>query len=181
MSETTTPSPTTATVRLVGGPDDWHGQALTHLSPEELAAPRENLGSYLISTCVPPGHPDPGARAVYEPDREPARSDVWFFRGWVPWAGWDAETRQAEHHQAVDVTLDTGDIPTGWVTDEGERHQVDRVLAHWQATGEDQLAPDVWHVRSNGVDWELRHDVADMWEAGQLPDIVAQEHEDLLG
>lgn len=169
MSETQTPSPTTATVRLVGGPDDWRGATLAHLSPEELNAPRENLGSYLVSTCVPPGHPDPGARAVYEPDREPAPADVWFFRGWVPWAGWDAETRRATEHQAVDVDLDTDRIPIGWVTDEGERHRVDRVLVHWQATGEDQLAPDVWHVRSNGVDWELRHDVADMWEAGRLP------------
>lgn len=169
MSKTPTPSPTTATVRLVGGPDDWRGQALTHLSPEELDAPREALGVYLVSTCVPPGHPDPGARAVYEPDTAPAPADVWFFRGWVPVGPADAELRTTDHHQAVDVTVDGDGLPIEWTDDRGTRHRVDQGLAHWQSTGEDQLAPDVWQVRSSGQDWELRHCAADMWEAGPLP------------
>ena len=169
MSETQTPSPTTATVRLVGGPDDWRGATLSHLSAEELAGPREGLGAYLLSTCVSHGHPDPGARAVYEPDMGEAPADVWFFRGWVPIGPEDAELRTADHHQAVDVTLDGDGLPVEWTEDTGTRHRVDQVLAHWQSTGEDQLAPDVWHVRSNGMDWELRHYIADMWEAGPLP------------
>lgn len=169
MSETTTPSTTTA-VRLVGGPDDWHGQVLTHVSAAELAGPRDALGGYLISSHVPDGHPNPGARAVYEPDREPAPSTIWFFRGWVPWSPADPESRRADRHQAVDVTLDTDDIPAGWATDDGSRQRVDRVLAHWQATGEDDLGFDVWHVRSEEADWELRHHAPDMWEAGRLSD-----------
>ena len=134
---------------------------------------------YLVSTCVPPGHPDPGARAVYEPDREPAPADVWFFRGWVPAGPADAESRTADHHQPVDVSLDGDGLPIEWVEDNGARHRVDQGLAHWEATGEDQLAPDVWHVRSNGVDWELRHDVADVWEAGLLP-VIEERDPDVL-
>ena len=123
MSETQTPSPTTATVRLVGGPDDWRGATLNHLSAEELAAPRESLGAYLVSTCVPKSHPDPGARAVYEPNLRPAPAHVWFFRGWVPAGPADAELRIADHHQAVDVTLDDDQLPTAWATDDGGRHR----------------------------------------------------------
>ena len=175
MSETQTPSPTTATVRLVGGPDDWRGATLNHLSAEELARPRESLGAYLVSTCVPQSHPDPGARAVYEPDTEPAPAGIWFFRGWVPAGPEDAESRTADHHQAVDVTLDSDGLPIEWIEGTGTRHRVDQGLAHWEASGEDQLAPDVWHVRSGGQDWELRRDVADMWEAGLLP--VVKEHD----
>ncbi|MFD3688736.1 hypothetical protein ACFWTE_28405, partial [Nocardiopsis sp. NPDC058631] len=66
MSETTTPSETVP-VRLVGGPADWHGQTLTIHTREELEGPRDALGTYLISSGVPADHPDPGARAVYEP------------------------------------------------------------------------------------------------------------------
>ena len=178
MSETQTPSPTTATVRLVGGPDDWRGATLTHLSAEELAGPREGLGAYLVSTCVPPGHPDPGARAVYEPNMEPAPADVWFFRGWVPVGPEDTESRTADHHQAVDVTLDSDGLPIEWVEDSGTRHCVDQGLAHWQSTGEDQLGFDVWHVRSHDGDWELRAHPG-RWEAGRLPVIKDQEHDDL--
>ena len=169
MSETQTPSPTTATVRLVGGPDDWRGATLNHLSAEELAAPRESLGAYLVSTCVPKSHPDPGARAVYEPNLRPAPAHVWFFRGWVPAGPADAELRIADHHQAVDVTLDDDQLPTAWATDDGGRHRVDRLLAHWEANGEDDLGFDVWHVREGSTDWELRHHAPEMWEAGLLP------------
>lgn len=173
----TTPSVTTA-VRLVGGPDDWHGQTLDHLTETDLRAPREDLGGYLLSDHIPADHPDPGARAVYEPNAEPWPADIWFFRGWVPsWVG-DPELRRTDHHQAVDVTLDSEGLPTGWTLDDGGR-RVDRVLAHWQATGEDDLGFDVWHVRSAGVDWELRRHAPDMWEAGRLPAIRDQEHDDL--
>jgi len=180
MSKKQTPSPTTATVRLVGGPADWRETTLTHLSPEELAGDRETLGAYLISSCVPLGHPDPGARAVYEPNREPAPADVWFFRGWVPWSTADPESRRADHAQAVDVTLDEDQLPTAWATGDGRRHRVDRILAHWPASGEDDLGFDVWHVHSGDGDWELRCHAPDMWEAGLLPDIEVQEHDDLL-
>lgn len=180
MSETQPPSPTTTHVRLIGGPDDWHRVTLTHLSSAELAAPRETLGSYLVSTCVPPGHPDPGARAVYEPDVHPALANIWFFRGWVPAGPADAESRTTDHHQAVDVTLDTDYIPTGWVTDDGGRHRVDRILAHWQASGEDDLAPDVWHVCSGDQDWVLLAHPGH-WEAGQLLAEEDQDHDDILG
>lgn len=180
MSETTTPSTTTtAAVRLVGGPDDWHGQVLTHVSAAELAGPREALGGYLVSDCVPADHPDPGARAVYEPDPEPASATIWCFRGWVPsWSG-DSELRRADHHQAVDVTLDGDQLPIAWATGDGGRRRVDRILAHWPATGEDDLGFDVWQVRSGDGDWELRHHLGDRWEAGLLPAIEHQEHDDL--
>ncbi|MER6625968.1 hypothetical protein [Streptomyces sp. NPDC000931] len=167
MSETT-PS-TTTHVRLIGGPADWREQLLDHVTDEELAGPREELGGYLISSHVPPGHPDPGARAVYEPDSEPARADVWFFRGWMPTGPDDLELRRADHHQAVTVLLDDGCLPVEWATDDGGLHRVERFLAHWQASGEDDLGADVWHVHSAGHDWELRHHGPDMWEAGRLP------------
>ena len=168
MNETPPPSPATAIVRLVGGPDDWRETTLTHLSPEELAGDRETLGAYLVSSCVPLGHPDPGARAVYEPNADPYPPSVWFFRGWVPWWHGDPEERRADHHEQADVEVG-GLLPTEWVTENGIRHRVDRILAHWQASGDDQLAPDVWHVRSGDQDWELYHHGVDMWEAGRLP------------
>lgn len=163
----TTSSPTTA-VRLVGGPDDWHEQHLDHLTEADLQAPRESLGGYLISSGVPAGHPDPGARAVYEPDAEPASVTVWFFRGWVPVGPTDLELRRPDHHQAATVTLDEDQLPAAWSTDDGGRHRVDRVLAHWEANGEDDLGFDAWHVRSEEADWELRCHAPDMWEAGLL-------------
>ena len=53
---------------------------------------------------------------------------------------------------------------------DGGRHRVDRILAHWQSSGEDQLAPDVWHVRSGGTDWELLSHPGH-WQAGPLPEV----------
>ncbi|MFC9941360.1 hypothetical protein [Nocardiopsis alba] len=167
MNDTTTPSPTAA-VRLIGGPADWSGKTLTHMTVDELAGPRESLGSYLISSHVPADHPDLGARAVYEPNGERWPADLWFFRGWAPAGPEDAELRTADQVVPVDVETDTVGIPTEWVTDEGERHRVERILAHWQASGEDQLAPDVWHVRTaSGTDHELREHPGH-WEAGHL-------------
>src|SRR5699024_2536725 len=168
MSETTTPS-ATVPVRLVGGPADWHEATLTVHTAAELADPRESLGTYLISNHVPEGHPDPGARAVFEPDAEPATADVWFFRGWFPYGPDDPEHRRADHHEPVDVDVD-GHLPAGWTTDDGGRHRVDRILAHWQASGAAQLAPDVWHVRADGADWELLSHPG-RWQAGPLPEV----------
>jgi hypothetical protein len=173
-------TPPTATVRLVGGPDDWRGKTLDHLTAADLDSPRESLGSYLISNCVPDGHPDPGARAVYEPNAEPAPVGVWFFRGWFPVGSADAELRTADQHEPVDVETDDDGLPTGWVTDEGERSRVQRILAHWEGPSENDLAVDVWHVRSDGADYELLSHPGH-WEAGRLPEIEVQEHEDLLG
>ncbi|PWV44591.1 hypothetical protein [Nocardiopsis sp. L17-MgMaSL7] len=164
MSETT---PSTTHVRLIGGPEDWREQLLDHLTEADLQAPRESLGGYLISSHVPADHPDPGARAVYEPDSEPMRADLWFFRGWVPLGPYDPELRRADRHQGVTVVLDHDGLVVEWTSDDGV-HRVDRVLAHWEASGEDDLGADVWHVRSAGVDWELRHHAPDMWDAGQL-------------
>lgn len=177
MNDTTTPS-ATVPVRLIGGPDDWHGQDLTIHTAAELAGPREALGTYLSSNHVPEGHPDPGARAVYEPDAEPAPATLWFFRGWFPYGPHDLENRTADQHAPADIETDDG-LPTGWVTDEGERHRVERILAHWEGASENDLAADVWHVRSGGADYELRAHPGH-WEAGRLPEIEALENEDLL-
>ncbi|MFJ6022955.1 hypothetical protein ACIQFP_26725 [Nocardiopsis alba] len=178
MSDTTTPSPTVI-VRLIGGPDDWRDRTLTHVTADELTGPRESLGSYLISSCVPHGHPDPGARAVYEPNADPWPITTWFFRGWFPYGPHDLESRFSGRGVPVDVETDDG-LPTGWVTDEGERHNVERILAHWQANPENDLAADVWHVASDdGSDYELLSHPGH-WEAGQLPAVEAQEHDDLL-
>ncbi|MET9713345.1 hypothetical protein [Nocardiopsis alba] len=180
MSETTSPVPNeTVPVRLIGGPDDWHGQDLTIHTAAELAGPREALGTYLISNHVPAGHPDPGARAVFEPDSEPAPATTWFFRGWFPYGPHDLENRTADQIVPVDVESDEEGLPTGWVTDEGERHRVDRILAHWQANLEDDLGFGVWHVRSGGADYELRAHPGH-WEAGRLPEVEVQEHDDTL-
>ena len=179
MTETRILSPIATDVLLVGGPDDWHLRTLTQMTPEELAGPREELGVQMVSTRVPHDHPDRGARAFYEPAREPAPVNIWFFRGWVPWSGWDAETRRATEHQAVDVAVDDHGIPTHWTDEHDDRHFVDRTLVYWDATGESDLGFDVWHVRSHDGDWELRAHPGH-WEAGRLPDIEDQEHDELI-
>ncbi|MBB5495803.1 hypothetical protein [Nocardiopsis metallicus] len=179
----TTNTPSAAVpVRLIGGPDDWHGQTLSHMTATELEAPREALGSYLVSNCVPATHPDPGARAVYEPNAEPWPCTLWFFRGWVPFGPGDPEGRIATHLFDVDVVTDHEGIPLSWSEQEsGEAGTVTRVLAHWEATGEDDLGADVWHVATGaGPDVVLRRYVGDLWEAGPLPTLEAPEHDDPL-
>ena len=178
MSETTTPSEAVV-VRLIGGPPDWNGQILTHVSAAELAGPREALGGYLVSSHVPPGHPDPGARAVYEPSIDPVPAYLWFFGGWVPYWSGDPEERRGKEHELIGVESDADYLPVAWVGESGGRHRVDQVLAHWPATGENDLAPDAWHVRSAGQDWELLHYYPDHWKAAPLPAIEDQEHEGL--
>jgi|SRR5690625_333006 len=158
-------------VRLIGGPPDWHEQTLDIYTAADLAAPREELGTYLISSAVPAGHPDPAARADYSPNDEPWPAHIWFFRGWIPYSPGDPEAGSAAHHHPVEMTVDGDGLPARW-THHGEEHTVDRVLAHWQSTGEDHLAPDVWQVEAtsphgSGV-WELHHHVGDMWEAGPI-------------
>lgn len=173
MTQTrTSTSPLIAPVHLVGGPDDWHGRTLDIYTPADLAAPRDTLGTYLISDGVPRSHPDPGARAVYSPnDALPAA--LWFFRGWFPSSPSDPEHRQADELAPVSsVALDAWSLPTGW-EHQGVRHTVARVLAHWQA--EDNLAA-LWHVRaaeegSPGRDWALRQEQDGQWSAGPLPAI----------
>ena len=175
----TNSSSETVTVRLVGGPDDWHTRTLDHVTVGELDGSREALGAYLISSHVPPGHPDPGARAVYEPNTDPWPANLWFFRGWIPWAGWDTESRRATEHTRAEVVLDADGLPARWEGPGGVSHRVERILVHWQSV-EDPLEPDVWHVRAGGRDWELREHIA-RWDVGPLPDIPAQDHGDLLG
>lgn len=179
MSETTTPSQT-PTVRLIGGPDDWDGEIMTHVSAAELAGPRAALGGYLVSNRVPHGHPDPGARAAYEPSNEPIPAHLWLFQGWVPYWPEAPEERRGQGHALVDVECDADHLPVSWVDEAGGRHRIDRVLVHLPATGEDDLAPNMWHVRSSEQDWELLHEAPDRWRAAPLPAIDDQEHEDLL-
>ncbi|WP_047870457.1 hypothetical protein [Nocardiopsis sp. RV163] len=174
MSDHTT-SVATVSVRLVGGPDDWHDKTLDGIyTAGDLAGSRDSLGTYLISSSVPAGHSDPGARAVYEPNDVPFPADVWFFRGWVPSSPADPERRTPEH--LVDVEVSTvGGVPQEWVDADGA-HYVLRILAHWQATGEDQLAPDVWHVATTrGADIALHRHIGDVWQAGPLPALQDQE------
>jgi len=172
MSETSSPASATVSVRLIGGPADWHGQTLNIHTAEDLAAPRETLGAYLISSGVPASHPDPGARAVYEPDDEPGLADVWFFRGWVPVGPDDPEQLRADHVEDVEMVLDDDGLPVSWIGLVGGAVAVDRVHAHWQATGEGHLAPDVWQVQATGEAgprmWELRDHLGDRWEAGPI-------------
>ena len=175
MTNTPSPGPNdtdSVTVRLVGGPADWHEATLDIYTAEDLAAPREELGTYLISTGVPAGHPDPAARADYSPNDEPWPAHIWFFRGWIPYSPGDPEAGSAEHHHPVEMVVDGDGLPARWTDHTGATHTVDRVLVHWQSTGEDHLAPDVWQVEAtsphgSGV-WELRHHVGDMWEAGPI-------------
>ncbi|MGI5122809.1 hypothetical protein ACQEU5_25160 [Marinactinospora thermotolerans] len=169
MSETP-PATELLPVRFVGGPDDWHDCTLDMCTAEQLAGPREDIGAYLISDCVPADHPDPGARAVYEPDDAPARADVWYFRGWMPSAPTAAELRRAPVHEPLAVDgLDQDGAPTGWTAPAGVAHSVERVLAHWQ--GEDG-GPDVWHARvlsAGGVgDWELHRHGDGRWTGGPM-------------
>lgn len=178
MSETA-PSPVVP-VRLIGGPEDWHGTTLDIYTEQELAAPRESLGAYLISDHVPLGHPDPGARAVFEPNARPAPADLWFFRGWVPVGPTDAEHRSPEREADLDVHVDDDGLPVA-VVDRAvpsDVIRVVRVLAHWQASGEDHLAPDVWHVLTRDGDWGLFRHLGDRWTGGRLPDLQDHEHED---
>lgn len=176
MSQTTTPSPTSIEVHLVGGPDDWHGATLTHVSAEELDGPREALDAYLISSHVPEDHPAPAALANYGPNLDTGWSArMWFFRGWTPPGPSDPEHRRAEHHQGVDVEVDSEGLVASWITDDGTRHRVDRVLVHQEASGEDDLAPGTWHVRSvAGEEWELLAHPGH-WEAGMLPAMELSE------
>ncbi|WP_017573054.1 hypothetical protein [Nocardiopsis halotolerans] len=110
-----------------------------------------------------------------EPDAEPAPANVWFLRGWFPYGPEDPEHRSAGHHVAADVDPD-GQLPAGWGSDGGGHHHVNRVLAHWQASGEDQPAPNVSHVCADGADWELlRH--AGLWQAGVLPALPGHSHD----
>ena len=160
-------------VRLVGGPADWHEQTLDIYTAEDLAAPREELGTYLISEAVPAGHPDPAARADYSPNYGDWPVTLWFFRGWIPYSPWDPEAGSAEHHHPVEMTVDGDGLPARWVDHTGQAtHTVDRVLVHWQSTGEAIDSPDVWQVEAtsphgSGV-WELRWYVGGSWEAGPL-------------
>jgi len=170
MSETT-PS-AVVPVRLIGGPEDWHGATLSTHTAQELAGPREDLGTYLISSHVPHDHPDPGARAVYEPDAEPGRADLWFFRGWVPLEPADAESRSPEREVDLEVHVDDDGLPVAIVAREvpDDVIRVVRVLAHWQASGQDQLAPEgVWHVATRDGDWYLASHLGDRWTGGPLP------------
>lgn len=165
------------TVRLVGGPDDWHERTLDHvISP--LAGPRDALGAYLISAHVPPGHPDPAARAIYEPDVDPSMpADVWWFRGWFP----TAPEVEVTGRTAVDgVVTDKLGVPVYWHRD-GDAEAIfeaSRLLTHWEA---EQDRPAVWRVRALAPDgstgeWELC-EAAGEWTAGPLPHVL-QEHDD---
>lgn len=186
MSETTSHPQTaaeTVPVRLLGGPADWHRRVLTDLYTDaDLSGPRERLGTYLISSGVPADHPDPGARAVYEPDAEPAPSDLWFFRGWFPAGPTDPEHRTPDHEVDLVVTVDGEGLPTALTPAGGEAVPVDRVLAHWEGTGEDDLGPEgVWHVATPAGDWCLSRHLGDRWTGGALPAVppARQEHPDL--
>ena len=160
----TTPGLGTTHVLLVGGPDDWHG----HLHTADTAEPRQDQGTYLITNGVPNTHPDPGARAVYEPDTA-AHEHVWFFRGFVPAAPDAAENRRPAETVPAAVALGEHDLPAVLVTDGGE-YTIARVLAHWQGATDDQ--PAIWHVSTTGpegrLDWELAGYPAHRWSAGTL-------------
>lgn len=174
-------------VLLVGGPPDWDGKTLSGVYTQaDLTGPRESLGTYLISSGVPDDHPDPGARAVYEPAPEPGAANVWFFRGWFPVGPHDPELRTPARETDVDVVLARYGLPAAFtpVGTPGETLSVQRVLAHWSATGEDDLAPDVWHVATPaGADWCLSDHGGGRWTGGELPALppARQEHPDLLG
>src|SRR5699024_5783092 len=130
-------------VRLVGGPADWHEQTLDIYTAEDLAAPREERGTYLISEAVPAGHPDPAARADYAPRYGDEPGTLRVCRGWRPSAPGDPEAGSAEHHRPVEMTVDGDGLPARWVDGTGANHTVDRVLVHWQSTGEAFDSPDV--------------------------------------
>lgn len=165
----TTPGLGTTHALLIGGPDDWHG----HLHAADLTTPREDQGTYLITNGVPTTHPDPGARAVYEPDDHPdAPAYRWYFRGFFPIAPDAHENRNPTTTEPAAVALGEHDLPAIVVTDTGE-YTVDRILAHWQA--DTTTDPAVWHVTTTGpegrLDWQLEEHPAHRWTAGTLPPV----------
>ena len=160
---TNTPSESVS-VRLIGGPPDWHEQTLDIYTAADLDAPREELGTYLISSAVPAGHPDPAARADYSPNDSPWPATLWFFRGWIPYSPVDPEARTAEHHHEVQMVVDEDGLPARWADTTGAEHTVDRVLVHWQSEDD---SPDVWQVEATSGVWELRRH-GHTWEAGPL-------------
>lgn len=172
---TTNPSET-VTVRLVGGPDDWHERTLDHLTADELAQPRESLGAYLVSDHVPEGMADPAARASYSPDTHPqAPAHVWWFRGWVPTCPAAPEHLEITARAAVDgVATDRMGAPVYWHQEgqegTGAIFEADRLLVHWEA---EEAQPAVWRVRALAPDgstgaWELC-EAGGEWTAGPLP------------
>lgn len=159
-------------VRLIGGPLDWHEATLDIYTAQDLAVPRATLGTCLISNAVSAGHPDLGPRANYSPNTAPWPAHLWFFRGWEPYAPVDPEDQHAEQLQHVDLVVDTDELPEQWTDRLGAEHRGDRIFAHWQATGENDLAPDVWQVEAASSQgsrvWELHHHASEMWEAGPM-------------
>ncbi|MGW9351708.1 hypothetical protein [Nocardiopsis flavescens] len=165
------PRPHKVPVRLVGGPDDWHGQVLDEVyAAADLAGLREDLGAALVSEYVPGAHPDSGALAVYEPDGEPAIPSVWFFRGWLPdWPG-SPERRRPSVVRALEVDVDDEGLPSELIDPArpGDRVRVVRVLAHWDHTTADGDAVDVWHVATRDGDHHLEHHLGEGWTGGPL-------------
>lgn len=158
-------------IRLIGGPEDWHGQVLDdHYAGADLAGPREELGAVLASVCVPSDHPDPDARALYEPDDEPAIPSRWFFRGWVPdWPG-SAERRRPADLRELAVEVDDDGLPIA-LTDPArpeDRVRVIRVLAHWDRIAGTGDALDIWHVLTRDGDRHLEHRIGQGWTGGPL-------------
>jgi hypothetical protein len=84
----------------------------------------------------------------------------------------DREQLRADHVEDVELVVDDDGLPVRWIGLEDGTVTVDRVHAHWQASGEDQLAPDLWQVQATGAEgprmWELRSHLGDRWEAGRL-------------
>jgi hypothetical protein len=160
-----TPSPSDlsapAVVRLVGGPDDWHGQTITGVyTAADLAGPRETLGTHLITSGVPDGHPDPGARAVYTPDPDPADVERWYFRGWHP----AVPARRAASRAPAEVELDAHGEPVAWSV-AGQRVALVRVEVHWAALDGE---PAEWLVRGDDDRvWDLVG-TDDGWTAGTI-------------
>lgn len=151
-----------------------HGHYLPGLEPvptgADLTRPREDVGTALLSEHVPEGHPDPGARALYEPDAEPAIPSVWYFRGWVPdWPG-SAERRRPTAVHALAVDVDDDGLPTAFTAPArpSDRVRVVRVLAHWDHITDDGDAVDVWHVVTRDGDHHLEHHFVDGWAGGVL-------------
>lgn len=171
----TNSSSETVTVRLVGGPDDWHGHTLDIYTADDLSLPRAELGTYLISDHVPAGMEDPAARAVYSPDEAPgAPADVWWFRGWFPTCPAAPEHTEATDRDAVDgVVTDRLGTPVYWSQAEQGTDAIfeaSRLLVHWEA---EQDQPAVWRVRALAPDgstgaWELC-EAGGEWTAGPLP------------
>lgn len=180
MSEPTPRFDNTVPVRMVGGPDDWHNQLIEGFyTGTDLAGPREDLEVFLPTDHGPQGHPDPDALAVYRPDGEPARPDVWFFRGWMPdWPGSPEHRRpQAVRDLAVDV--DNDGLPTALTdpTRPADRVRVVRVLAHWDRTTETGDALDIWHVLTRDGDHHLEHRLGEGWVGGVLPPLSPGQHD----